>query len=131
MIAEFERIIASGAGPTIGQERYDGAYNMKEAADDGESLVKSIVNYTEHAAAAKSKVSNQEIRIYQLEMGGLLMLAPQQKKMANYMPEAAYLAPAPASMPVPPPRTVQPPQPPQQWTLHQTQQDYQPKKRGK
>ena len=104
------------------QEGYGGAYTMVEVADE------SIIHYAEHATAADIKVSNLEICISQLEIGGPPMLAPQQQQMLYYMPEAAYLTPAPASMPVPPPRTVQPPQPPQQWTLHQTQQGYQPKK---
>ena len=51
---------------------------MKEAADDGDSLAKSIIHFSEHAAAAEIKFSDLEIRLSQLEMGGQPMLAPQQ-----------------------------------------------------
>ena len=67
MIVEFEKLIASGARPTIVQEGYGGAYNMTEVADDGKSIAKSIVHYADRVAAAKSKVSNPEIRLSQLE----------------------------------------------------------------
>ena len=63
MIAEFKKLIASGAGPTLVQEIYDGAYNMTEAADDDDSLAESIVYYAEHETAAKSKVNYLESRL--------------------------------------------------------------------
>ena len=105
------------------QEGYGGAYTMVEVADE------SIIHYAEHATAADIKVSNLEICISQLEIGGPPMLAPQQQQMLYYMPEAAYLTPAPATMPVPSPKTVQFPQPPQQWVGYKTQQGYHPNKR--
>ena len=51
---------------------------MKEAADDGDSLSKSIVHFAEHAAAAEIKVSDLERLLSQLEMGHQPMFAPQQ-----------------------------------------------------
>ena len=128
MIAEFGKIVASGAGPTLGQEGYFGAYNITEAANEGDSLAKIIGHYAENVTAANSKVSDLEIRLSQLEIGGPPMMAPQQQQMAYYMPEAAYLTPAPDMMPVTPPKTVQFPQPPQQWTGQKTQQGYQTNK---
>ena len=55
MIAEFKKITASGAGPTIVQEVYGGAYNMTETADDGDSLVESIVHYTDRATEPRAR----------------------------------------------------------------------------
>ena len=56
-------------------------------------------------------------------------MAQQKQQMAYYMTEEAYLTPTPATMPVPPPKTVQSPQPPQQWTGYQTHKGYYPNKR--
>ena len=111
MIAEFKKLIASGAGPTLVQEIYDGAYNMTEAADDGDCLAENIVHYAECVTAAESKVIDLESFLSQLEMGGPPMLAPQQQQqMAYYMPEAAYLMPAPETIQMPPIMSVPPPQ---------------------
>ena len=52
MIAEFKKLIASGAGPALVEEIYDGAYNMTEAADDGDCLAENIVPYAECVTAA-------------------------------------------------------------------------------
>ena len=126
MIVKFEKLIASSARPTLVQEIYSGAYNMMEAADDGDSLAKSIVHYNERVTVSDIKVSNLERRLSQLEMGGPPMLAPQQQQMANYMPETAYITHAPARIqiptmvPVQPPKNLQSPQTPQQWKVQTT-----------
>ena len=52
MIAELEKLIVSGAGPTLGQEGYGVTYNMKEVSDEGKYLAKRILHYAEHVAAA-------------------------------------------------------------------------------
>ena len=76
MIGKFEKLITSGARPTIGQEGYGGVYNMTETANDGDSLANSTVRYSERATATKSKVSNLVIHLSQLKMGGPPILAP-------------------------------------------------------
>ena len=114
MIAEFENINTSGAGPSLGQEGYGGAYNMTEATDNGDSMAESIVQYSEHATATNRKVIKLENRLSRLGIGGLSMLVPQQQQMVYYIPEAAYITPAPSTIPLPPPQTLQSPQPPQQ-----------------
>ena len=86
MIAEFEKLITAAAGPTLRQERYGGTYNMKKAANEGDSLSESIVHYDECVTAAESKVGNLESRLYQLKMGRPPMMAPQQQQMTYYIP---------------------------------------------
>ena len=77
MIVKFEKLIASSARPTLGQEGYGGAYNMTEVADDSDSLVESIVHYDESVTAADITISNLESRLYQPEMGGPINYALQ------------------------------------------------------
>ena len=63
IIVEFEKLIVSGTRPKLGEEGYVGAYNIMVVDNDGESLAYSIVHYDERATAAKSEVSDLEIRL--------------------------------------------------------------------
>ena len=68
-IDEHEKMLAANGGTTMGQEGYEtgGAYNA--IADNGSSLVESIVQYAERATQAEEKLNELESRLAALEMG--------------------------------------------------------------
>ena len=58
MIAKYERMLQEGAGITVSQEGWGGAFNATTTKDDdNSSLIDSITQYAERATAAESEVS--------------------------------------------------------------------------
>jgi hypothetical protein len=126
VVAEYERMLREGGGPTFGQEGYGMANNAMDG-DDTSSLAESIVQYAERATLAEAKVDALEDRLRTLEQH------TTQPQMAMYAPatfpgEYAYFAPQPPTFNPPPAVNIQQAAQPQQW---QPQQGFQPRKRNK
>ena len=68
-IEEYEKMLAANGVTTMGQEGYGTgrAYNAIE--DDGSSLAKTIVQYSERASTSVAQVLDLESRLTALEMG--------------------------------------------------------------
>jgi hypothetical protein len=99
MVKQYEKMLAEGAGTTIGQEGWGTAYNAIGPDDtDSNSLTESIVKYAERASLAESKVSDLESRLSMLEMGGQQYAPPTN---------AAYFTPQAPTFQYPtPPATI-------------------------
>jgi hypothetical protein len=81
LIAEYKQMFCKGGGSTFDQEGCSTAYSSIEA-DGNNSVVESIVQYTERATIAKSKESAIEECLLALELGA----NPQPPQMAFYAP---------------------------------------------
>ena len=78
MVTEYERMLAEGAGPTVAQEGWGGAFNATEdpaTDDDNTSLLESITHYAERATAAESDVSTLKSEMGELraQMAAMMM----------------------------------------------------------
>ena len=109
-IKEYEKMLATNGGNTMGQEGYGNTSAYQAVEDDGSSLSQSIVQYAERATTAEAQVSDLESRLAALEM--VNQHPPPQ--MGYFAPQTSY-----GMMPgaLPPPATINVPP-----TYHNTQQ---------
>ena len=86
-IAEYEKLLAEGAGVTTGDEGYPTAFHTTNASDgdDRSSLAESVVRFAERTSEAELKVGALEERLRAMEtnMDMQEMLRQQDIHAAN------------------------------------------------
>ena len=86
-IAEYEKLLAEGAGVTTGDEGYPAAFHTTNASDgdDRSSLAESVVRFAERTSEAELKVGALEERLRAMEtnMDMQEMLRQQDIHAAN------------------------------------------------
>lgn len=105
-MAEYLKLTEQGCGLSLGA---DGCSGVNAAINEEEdALSAAVISYTERTAAAKSKVSDLEDCLANLEMGTPTVTygptPPPSPHTAMYQPQIAYAA---AGTTTPVPHTVQ------------------------
>ena len=71
-IQDYERMLREGSSSSMQQEGYGSAFHaMGMDDDDGESIVESIVRFSEKASAAEAKIVEMESWMSQMEQAAL------------------------------------------------------------
>ena len=115
MIAEYEQMLRKGAGTTVSQEGWGGAFNATSTKeDDDSSLLDSITRYAERATAAKGEVSalKSQMGEMQAQLAAMMMGPPQcfpAPQQYQQPPQMAMFGP---SIPPTNPPTINVPQQP-------------------